>query len=376
MKTDTVKGFKDFVGEEAKKREEIRKVLVGLFERYGFEPVETPVVEYEEFVKGENVNDEAVSDIFKLQDKGKRKLALRYEFTFQLKRLMKNQKLPFRRYQIGSVFRDEPVSENRFRQFTQADVDVVGSTIKDEAELLSLTKNVMKNLGIDVKIYFNNRKSMNEVLDDLGVKKKEEVIREIDKLDKLPEAKVIASLERYGAEKVLGVFKNKIKLKKYPSYKDIEDLQKYLRAFKVDAEFSPILARGLSYYNGTVFEVKTKNMKESITAGGSFKFNGIQSTGISFGLDRLAMLAKVKYDDEKVLVVSLNQNVKAIQLAQKLRNKGEKVDLISVKNPSKALGYANSYGIKKVIFVGAREVKKKVFRVKNMTTGKQVLLKI
>ena len=376
MKTDTVKGFKDFVGEEAKKREEIRKVLVGLFERYGFEPVETPVVEYEEFVKGENVNDEAVSDIFKLQDKGKRKLALRYEFTFQLKRLMKNQKLPFRRYQIGSVFRDEPVSENRFRQFTQADVDVVGSTIKDEAELLSLTKNVMKNLGIDVKIYFNNRKLMNEVLDDLGVKKKEEVIREIDKLDKLPEAKVIASLERYGAEKVLGVFKNKIKLKKYPSYKDIEDLQKYLRAFKVDAEFSPILARGLSYYNGTVFEVKTKNMKESITAGGSFKFNGIQSTGISFGLDRLAMLAKVKYDDEKVLVVSLNQNVKAIQLAQKLRNKGEKVDLISVKNPSKALGYANSYGIKKVIFVGAREVKKKVFRVKNMTTGKQVLLKI
>jgi histidyl-tRNA synthetase len=372
---NTVKGFQDFVGKKAKKREEIRKVLVGLFERYGFEPVETPIVEYEEFVKGENANDEAVSDIFKLQDKGKRKLALRYEFTFQLKRLMKNQKLPFRRYQIGSVFRDEPISENRFRQFTQADVDVVGSTIKDEAELLSLTKNVMKNLGIDVKIYFNNRKLMNEVLDDLGIKKKEEVMREIDKLDKLPEVKVLANLERYGAGKVLGIFKNKTNLKKYASYKEIEDLQKYLKAFKVDAEFSPTLARGLSYYNGTVFEVKTKNVKESITAGGSFKFNGIQSTGISFGLDRLAMLAKVKYDDEKVLVVSLNQNVKAIQLAQKLRNKGEKVDLISVKNPSKALGYANSYGIKKVIFVGAREVKQKVFRIKNMITGKQALLK-
>jgi histidyl-tRNA synthetase len=373
---NTVKGFQDFVGEDSKKREAIRKILVETFERYGFEPMETPVIEYEEFVKGDNASDEAVSDIFKLQDKGKRKLALRYEFTFQLKRLMKNQKLPLRRYQIGPVFRDEPVSGNRVRQFVQCDVDVVGSTIKDEAEILALAKEIMKELKIPGKIYFNNRKLMNEVLESVGVKKKIEVIKEIDKLDKLSEKEVVKNLKKFRAEKVLGIFKNKNKLKKYSAYADIENLQKYLKAFKVNAEFLPTLARGLSYYNGTIFEIKSDKMKETITGGGSFMFNGIQSTGISFGLDRLAMVAEINLDKEKTLVVSLDQNLKAIQLAQKLRDKGKKVDLISVKNPSKALGYANAKKIGKVIFVGAKEVKKKVFKVKNMTSGKEVVLKI
>src|SRR3989344_3267626 len=133
MKTENVKGFKDYSGEESKKRAEIKKILVETFEKYGFEPAETPTIEYEEFVRGENKNDDAVSDIFKLQDKGKRELALRYEFTFQLKRLMQNKKLPYKRYQIGVVFRDEPVSQNRFREFTQCDIDTIGSTIKDDA---------------------------------------------------------------------------------------------------------------------------------------------------------------------------------------------------------------------------------------------------
>ena len=127
MKTEKVKGFNDFTGEEALKRTEIKKILVETFEKYGFEPAETPMIEYEEFVRGQNQNDEAVSDIFKLKDKGKRKLALRYEFTFQLKRIAKNKKIPYKRYQIGEVFRDEPVQSNRVRQFTQCDVDIAGS---------------------------------------------------------------------------------------------------------------------------------------------------------------------------------------------------------------------------------------------------------
>jgi len=92
MTTESVKGFNDFTGEEAVKREEIKKILVSVFEKYGFEPAETPIIEYEKFVKGENQNDEVISDIFKLRDKGKRTLALRYEFTFQLKRISKNKK--------------------------------------------------------------------------------------------------------------------------------------------------------------------------------------------------------------------------------------------------------------------------------------------
>src|SRR3989344_2992231 len=164
--TETVKGFKDYSGEDAVKRVEIKKIIEETFQLYNFQPAETPIIEYEEFVKSGNENDEAVSDIFKLEDRGKRKLALRYELTFQLKRLMQNKKLPYRRYQIGEVFRDEPVSSNRLRQFTQCDVDVIGSTVKDEAEILFLTKEIMDRLGIKFVIYINNRKLLNEILEE------------------------------------------------------------------------------------------------------------------------------------------------------------------------------------------------------------------
>ena len=112
---ETVKGFKDVLGGEALKREKIREILTNNFRLYGFEYAETPTIEYEEFVKKGNENDEVISDIFRLKDKGNRNLALRYELTFPLKRIAKNKKLPYKRYQIGSVFRDEPISSNRFR---------------------------------------------------------------------------------------------------------------------------------------------------------------------------------------------------------------------------------------------------------------------
>src|SRR3990172_3604183 len=150
---EPVKGFRDFSGEEARKIAEIKKIITGVFESYGFESVETPIIEQEEFVKGSDSGDEAVSDIFKLQDKGKRNLALRYEFTFQLKRLAQNKKLPYKRYQIGEVFRDEPVTSNRFRQFTQCDIDIVGSSVKEEAEILALTNEILKKSGIKPIIF-------------------------------------------------------------------------------------------------------------------------------------------------------------------------------------------------------------------------------
>src|SRR3989338_1975313 len=167
---DRVKGFADYYGQEAEKRAVITGIVQNVFERVGFSPAETPVVEYEEFVKGENEKDEAVSDIFKLKDKGKRNLALRYEFTFQLKRLMQNKKLPYKRYQIGEVFRDEPVSSNRFRQFTQCDVDVIGSGVRNEAEVLALTNEIMGSLGIKPIILINNRGLLNEILNDNKIK--------------------------------------------------------------------------------------------------------------------------------------------------------------------------------------------------------------
>lgn len=370
---ETVKGFKDYSGKEAQKRAEIKKIIVETFEKYGFEPAETPTIEYEDFVKGENSEDEAVSDIFRLKDRGKRNLALRYEFTFQLKRLMKNKKLPYRRYQVGPLFRDEPVSKSRFRQFTQCDVDVVGGTVKNEAEILAMSNEILKKLGIKSLFLINNRKLLNEILDDLNIKEKnkEQVLREADKYDKLPEKEVIKNLEKLGAGKLISALKQgEDYFNKFESYKEIISLMDYCRIYGLEVKFAPTVVRGLSYYNGNIFEVKARGIKETIAAGGSYPIGGVQSTGISFGLERLSLIAKIKSKKERYLVISLNQDKEAIKLAQKLRKKGKTVSVYYGK-PSKALDYANSYDISKVIFVGSKEVKKRKFKVKDMRTGKE-----
>ena len=146
----------------------------------------------------------------------------------------------------------------------------------------------------------------------------------------------------------------------------------YCKLYGVKVLFSPTVVRGLSYYNRSVFEIKAKGIRETIIAGGSYKFEGIQCTGISFGLERRSILSKIKYDKEKTLIISLDQEREAIKLAQKLRKKGKKVSVYYGK-PSKALEYANSYKIEKVIFVGSKEIKKKKFKVKDMKTGKEEL---
>lgn len=377
MKTENVKGFKDV--EDASKRIAIRNIIEETFKLYGYKPIETPIIEYEEFVKGDNPSDEAVSDIFKLQDKGKRKLALRYEHTFSLKRLIKNKKLPYKRYTIGPVFRDEPVRPNRWRQFTQCDADVVGADLKDVAEVLKIISEVLNKLKIKSDININNRKLLNEILDGVGVKEKdrEQVIREIDKLDKLSENEVRRNLREYKADGILSILKKPEKyFERYENYKDIKELKKLCKLMKVNINFVPFLARGLSYYNWIVFEVKsTSGIKDSIMGSGSYLINGIQSTGISFGLDRLELLAKVDVEVKKVLIISINQDLKSVELADKIRKLNIPVE-VSTAKISKALDYANSNNIPLVVFLGEEEVKKKQIKLKNMNTGKEKLVSL
>jgi histidyl-tRNA synthetase len=372
---EAVKGFNDYTGQDALKRRKIAQIVEETFKNYGFQPAETPIIESEEFVRGENAGDEAVSDVYRLEDKGKRKLALRYEFTFQLKRIAQNKKLPYKRYQIGPVFRDEPVSGNRSRQFTQCDIDVIGSTIKEEAEVLAATSALLKNLNINFTIFFNNRKLLNEILESEGITaNQKEIIREIDKLDKLPEKEVKENLKKLGAEKILEIFKKpESSFKKYKSYSEIEQLKQYCEMYGVDATFLPSLARGLSYYNGSVFEVKTAEMKETICGGGSFITNNLQSTGISQSIERLSMLAKVDVESTKILVISIGQDKEAIKLAQFLRSKNVSASVSSAKI-SKAMEYASSYNIEYVAFMGEEEVKSKKIKFKNLISGKELSL--
>jgi len=372
---ETVKGFKDISGEEAEKREKIKNVIIRNFQLYGFEPAETPLIEYEKFVKSDNQNSEVISDIFKLKDKGKRNLALRYEFTFQLKRLAKNKKLPYKRYQIGPVFRDEPVSSNRFRQFTQCDADIIGSNVKSEAEILALTSKILKELKIKAEIYVNNRRLLNEILEKENIKQKQEVIKEIDKLDKLSENEVKQNLRKYKAEKIISILKKpKSYFKKYESYKEIQELEKYCKAYDIKVKFSPSLARGLSYYTGSIFEIKSSKLKESIIGGGSYLVNNIQATGISFGVDRLSSLANIEIKNKKILLISINQDKAVIKLAEKLRKSNLPVTIWSLKGISKAFEYANSLQIPYVAIIGSEEIKKKKIKLKDMKSGKETLV--
>jgi len=374
---ETVKGFRDYIGEDALKREKIKEILVKNFKLFGFNPEETPVIEQEEFVRGENANDEAVSDVFKLRDKGDRNLALRYEFTFQLKRTSLNKKLPYKRYQIGYVFRDEPVSTNRFRQFTQCDIDIVGSNIKDEAEILALTSRILKELKIDAEITINNRKLLNAIIKSLDLANVEFILREIDKIDKQGEGVVKETLSKSidgkKIKKLFAILNSLNEIKKFPEYKEIEELINICKGYGVELNFNPLLARGLAYYNGSVYEIKTKSMKETVCAGGSYLVNGIQSTGLAFGLERVCQLAKLKEENKKVIIISIGQDKKAVELAEKLRE--NQIPVSISEKISKGLEYANAYGIKYAIFLGEDEVKKKKFKLRDMKTGKEDFLK-
>jgi len=373
MNSENVKGFRDI--EDSSKKIKIRKIFEDTFSLYGFIPVETPIIEYEEFVKGNNPNDEAVSSIFKLKDRGDRNLALRYELTFQLKRLSQNKKLPYKRFEIGPVFRDEPVGQNRWRQFSQCDADIIGSTVKDEAEILKMASEILKKLNIKFTINFNNKKLLNEIIESLNTKKedKDAIIREIDKLDKFSEKEVKDNLKKYKAEKIMEILKKpKDFFEKYKSFGEIKELEKICSYYKIKLNFVSYLSRGLSYYNGTIFEIKGE-LKETITAGGSYPINGIQSTGISFGLDRLELIAKLPKENKKIIIISLGEDKKSVEIADKLRNQNIPCQIFYGK-PGKALDYANSYLIPFVIFVGDEEVKKKKFKLKNMNTGKEKLI--
>lgn len=379
MTFDTVRGFKDYTGEEALKREYVRRKVEDILKLYGFEPAETPVIEQEEFVKGENEFDEAVSDIFKLKDKGERNLALRYEFTFQLKRIAQNKKLPYKRYQIGYVFRDEPISANRFRQFTQCDADVVGSTIKDEAEVLATITAICKELNIEAEIQINSRKLMNSICKSLGIENVEYVLRELDKIDKQGEDLVKSEMTKFlDKATILKLFKALRQplstFKNYEGYKQLVELIDFCKAYNIKPAFKPTLARGLSYYNENIFEVKTKEIKETICGGGAFLSNNIQCFGYGAGLERLTQLAKINIKKKSALIVSINQDKKSIELAESLRKSNIQVSIMD--KPGKAMDFADSQSIAYVIFLGSEEIKKKKFKLRDMKSGKEEMLGI
>ncbi len=394
---DTVKGFQDFLPPESLKRMEVKKVVEKWFKLYGFLPVETPLIEFDELMRSDALpneeEDEAVSDRFKLTDRGGRNLGLRYEFTFQLSRIFKqnpNIKLPFKRYQIGEVFRDEPVSSRRFRQFTQCDIDIAGdSSINADAECLAAFSDILKELKIEFEIEVNNRKLLQSIIESVELKQTRNIMKELDKIGKISIDEVKVNLKKYASvnqiltllkllEKDLPFFEKNA----FAGVEELAALTERCKNYGIKLKFNPFLARGLGYYTGNIFEIVSKGeLKSSIAGGGrydrtvgKYSLREIAAVGISFGLERVTELANVEPTSiPKVLLISISQEIPTVKLSQQLRKSGVSCS-IEFGKPSKALEYANSLKIPYAVFIGEEEVGKKKFKLKNMTTGKEDLL--
>lgn len=390
IEIDTVKGFQDYLPPESLKRDTVRKIIEKNFKLYGFLPVETPVIEFDELMKNENLSldeDEAVSDRFKLRDRAGRNLGLRYEFTFQLSRIFKQNptiKLPFRRYQIGEVFRDEPVRSGRFRQFVQCDADIVGdSSISADAECLALISDVLKELKIKANIKVNSRKLLNEIIESVEITDKRNVMRELDKMDKIGEDAVKTNLRKYAdVNQILTLFKLMEKdiaffeENAFDGADEVIQLIDKCKKYGFSVSFSPYMVRGFSYYTGNVFEVLVDG--QAIAAGGRYdkvvgKFLGkeIPAVGVSFGLERVSSLAKVNVEKiPKSIIVSIGKDKESISLVKKIRKAGVSCEIF-FDRVGKALEYADANSIPHVVFVGAEEIAKKKFKLRDMKTGKE-----
>ena len=404
---EMAKGTRDLNPREALTKEYIINKIREVFKLYGFYPIENPVLErYETIASKYAGGSEILKETFKLIDQGGRELALRYDLTVPLARyvaLNPNVKLPFKRYQIGQVYRDGPVKAGRYREFTQADADVVGSSsIIADAECVKLALDVFDRLKIKAEIRVNNRTLIDSILGYLGIDNKKEVIIAIDKLEKIGVDEVKKELKEKGLneDKIKKLFsiitakgnnkeilsKAKKMLGENNGVKEIEMLLGYVKDKRVNITLS--LARGLEYYTGNVFEAFSPAINSSIAAGGRYDnmigafVGGKQqypAVGISFGVDILYDIINKdgKKTDTKVFIIPINTEKKCLEIVKKLRDAGinSELDIMS-RGVSKNLDYANQLGIKYVVFAGKKELSKNKVKLRDMETGKERLLTI
>jgi len=413
MKLQTARGVKDLSPEEKIVKNNVVNTLQEVFNLYGFAPLETPLIERIETLSAKEAAGEesdVMKEVFKLTDQGKRKLGLRFDLTVPLARYVATNsalKLPFKRSQVGRVFRDGPIKLGRTREFWQMDVDTVGTkSMIAEAELLALANTAFTKLGMNVVIKVNNGKILNGILEQSGIKEKENAIIVIDKLAKIGKTGVEKELRERGysskqIKSIFSIIKEKTTfadLKKSVTtdlgkegIAEMQDVLDYCRSMGIKTiQYEVSLARGLAYYTGTVFEVflKKGEITSSIAAGGRYddmvgKFMGggriIPAVGISFGL--VPIVESLKKEGKKtparLLVLPINTIKESLQIAEEFRSNGIETDFaMGKKGVSKNLQYADSLGIPFVAIIGEKELSKKKVLLRNMQTGDEQLLSV
>jgi histidyl-tRNA synthetase len=418
IKPRIYKGTRDFLPQQMVRRNYVINIIKATFEKYGFEPLETPTIEMWETLSGK-YGEEGDRLTYRFTDRGHREVGLRYDLTVPLARVVAmypELPKPFKRYQIQPVWRADKPQKGRFREFYQCDIDTIGSdSLLADAELLAVTSEVLNRLNFQkFTIRLNSRKVLTGIVEAAGVDPNLsiEIYRIIDKLDKIGFEGVTALLEalQLGTTAVQNILlvlrvdgENDQRIENVAAIlqnsptglKGIEEIRQitnYLDLFaipKSDYLFDPCLARGLDYYTGPIFETVMEEPKiGSITGGGRYDnligMFGAQAqpaTGSSIGLERiitvmdeLNMFPEWLNSATKVLVTVFDETTLpySIKIAAKLREAGINTDLYAGSSKLRGqFGYANDKGIPFVIIAGPEEIEKSVINVKNMRSGEQ-----
>ena len=430
------KGTRDYGPIEMKKREYLFSIFKNTFSLYGFNPLETPSIENMDVLNGK-YGEEGDKLIFSILDSGdfiknvdqiekkdsnklKREISkkgLRYDLTVPFARYVSMNRdkitLPFKRYQIQKVWRADRPQRGRFREFYQCDVDYIGTqSILCESEIIELVYAIFDKIQIkNISIKVNNRKILYGISEVLNFEESfDKCCILIDKIDKIGKEKFNNELEKIqfsknqidGLNSVLffeGSNKEKlIFLKNFlsKSNKGLEGLRSIEKLMKLSKkfDFDVSLARGLSYYTSSIFEVVIKDEKIGSLCGGGryddlteiFGYKNISGIGISFGIERIyqimneeGLFSKNIINSKTILVSCLSEEfmTNSLKLASKLRENNIKTDLYP-DNPKlkKQLQYANNNSIPYVVIIGEDEVKSNLFTLKNMVSGKQEKLSL
>ncbi len=391
-------GFRDYLGPT---KVRIIRALQETFEQYGYQALETPALERQEILLGK-LGEEGQKQLYLFEDNGKRKVGLRYDLTVPLARFVSsnlgNIPLPFKRYEIGNAWRAEKAQKGRFRQFTQADIDVVGAPEpSSEIELFSLVAAVAKKLGLKIIYQVSDRRVLAEIMEALKIPEGERMplMRLLDKKDKISSEDFNAELVKLGLSdierrQIASTFLNeradieKIeKLTGKPElFNTVRALLDWAKNEGVEAEFTPGMVRGLDYYTGTIFEIKAPEYDGgTVVAGGRFdslveQLTGqkIPAVGISFGVDRLADLLQDKEQNETLYIVRLPETANELDnWVRQLRADGKDVEVYLDENVElgKQIKYADKRGYQNILIPFENEWARGQIVRKNLKSGDQ-----
>ena len=419
----TLPGFMELLPNEQILFNKMKEIIQKSYEQYGFLPLDTPIIESAKVLLAK-AGGETEKQIYRF-NKGENDLALRFDLTVPLAKYVTEYydklSFPFKRYQIGKVYRGEKPQKGRYREFYQCDIDIIGDgklSIINDAELPAVIYNTFTKLGFDdFTICINNRKILNGLFLNLGLQNDAtNILRIIDKIDKIGKDEVkkelLCGIEKEKVDMIIKFLEidgsNEEKLSALEALNvneelfieglnELKEVIKYIKRFDVPEKYINIdltIARGLDYYTGTVYETflnKNRNFG-SVCSGGRYdnltsyyldkKMPGV---GISIGLTRLFFLLTdnkiISAENEsisKTMIISMTDNCeKCIEIASTLRKAGINVQMnIESQKVGKKFKYANNLNVKYLIIIGEDEIKNNVLTLKNMITGQQEMMDI